>query len=168
MWTVEGTEGGEHEGILDAENLSAEYVEANAEDVRTYARVHPQARRQRQAVHAAVVAEHAWNSGDQDFNRPFTTQNATSSAESIKRMDAKIGQIMALLEELGIAENTLIIAMADNGPMLKQSMAGDWAERVFFRGGKNDVTEGGVRVPAFAYWPGVIEPGSDSRRHSSM
>ena len=41
----------------------------------------------------------------------------TSTAESVKKMDAKIGQIVSLLEELGIAENTLIIAMADNGPM---------------------------------------------------
>ena len=55
--------------------------------------------------------------GDQDSNRAFTTQHATSTAESVKRMDAKIGQIIALTEELGIAENTLIIAMADNGPM---------------------------------------------------
>ncbi len=37
-------------------------------------------------------------------------------------------------------------------------MAGDRSKRLF-RGGKNDVGEGGVRVPAFAYWPGVIEPG---------
>ena len=73
-------------------------------------------------------------------------------------MDAKIGQIIALLEELGIAENTLIIAMADYGPM--EAIHPETGQNGFFRGGKNDVTEGGIRVPAFAYWPGVIEPGT--------
>jgi arylsulfatase len=71
---------------------------------------------------------------------------------------AKIGQIMDLLDELGIADNTLVIAMADNGPM--EPIWPETGQNGFFRGGKNDVTEGGVRVPAFASWPGVIEPGS--------
>jgi arylsulfatase len=73
-------------------------------------------------------------------------------------MDAKIGQIVDLVHELGIAENTLIIAMADNGPMIP--VWPETGQNGYFRGGKNDVTEGGVRVPAFAYWPGVIEPGT--------
>jgi len=74
-------------------------------------------------------------------------------------IDPFIGKIMAKLEELGIAENTLVIAMADNGPMTHNPPPGLGMAETIFRGGKGDFTEGGVRVPAFAWWPGVIEPG---------
>ena len=63
------------------------------------------------------------------------------------------------LNELGIAENTLVIAMADNGPMTHNPPPGLGMAETIYRGGKGDFLEGGVRVPAFAWWPGVIEPG---------
>jgi len=73
-------------------------------------------------------------------------------------IDPFVGDVVAKLHELGIAENTLIIAMADNGPMAHNPPpAGGWAETIF-RGGKGDFLEGGVRVTAQAWWPGMIEP----------
>jgi arylsulfatase A-like enzyme len=63
------------------------------------------------------------------------------------------------LVELGIAENTLVVCHADNGPMTHSPPAGMGLAETIFRGGKGDFTEGGVRVPAFAWWPGVIEGG---------
>ena len=74
-------------------------------------------------------------------------------------VDVFVGQIMAKLKELGIAENTLVVAMADNGPMSHNPPPGTGFAETVFRGGKGDFTEGGVRVPAFAWWPGTIEPG---------
>ncbi|MGB3564822.1 MAG: sulfatase-like hydrolase/transferase [Thermoanaerobaculia bacterium] len=74
-------------------------------------------------------------------------------------VDAFIGELMDELEELGVAENTLLIAMADNGPMAHNPPPGLGMTETIFRGGKGDFLEGGVRVPAFAWWPGVIEPG---------
>ena len=74
-------------------------------------------------------------------------------------VDAFIGEVMAELKKLGIAENTLLICMADNGPMAHNPPPGLGMVETIFRGGKGDFTEGGVRVPAFAWWPGVIEPG---------
>jgi arylsulfatase len=74
-------------------------------------------------------------------------------------VDAFIGELMDELEALGIAENTLLIAMADNGPMAHNPPPGLGMSETIFRGGKGDFLEGGVRVPAFAWWPGVIEPG---------
>jgi arylsulfatase len=74
-------------------------------------------------------------------------------------VDAFIGELMDELESLGIAENTLLIAMADNGPMAHNPPPGLGMVETIFRGGKGDFLEGGVRVPAFAWWPGVIEPG---------
>ena len=74
-------------------------------------------------------------------------------------IDPFIGKLMAKLEELGIAENTLVIAMADNGPMSHNPPPGLGMAETIYRGGKGDFLEGGVRVPAFAWWPGTIKPG---------
>lgn len=74
-------------------------------------------------------------------------------------VDPFVGKVMDKLKELGIAENTLVIAMADNGPMAHNPPPGLGMAETIFRGGKGDFTEGGVRVPAMAWWPGVIEPG---------
>ena len=64
---------------------------------------------------------------------------------------------MTELKTLGIAENTLVILMADNGPMTHNGPPG--MAETLYRGGKGDYLEGGVRVPAMAWWPGVIAPG---------
>jgi len=74
-------------------------------------------------------------------------------------VDVFVGQVMDKLKELGIAENTLIIAMADNGPMSHNSPPGTGFAETIYRGGKGDFLEGGVRVPAMAWWPGMIEQG---------
>ncbi|BBM03364.1 sulfatase-like hydrolase/transferase [Microbulbifer sp. GL-2] len=79
-------------------------------------------------------------------------------ADSFPAVDDFVGQLMTELQDLGIAENTLFIAMADNGPMVHSPPAGWGMLPMLYRGGKGDFTEGGVRVPAFAWWPGMIEP----------
>ena len=97
---------------------------------------------------------------DNPLDTPRKTPHGTFSSESFARFDKQVGEIIALTEELGIADNTVIVLSADNGPM--EAL---WPDTTFynpgiFRGGKNDFLEGGVRVPAFAYWPGVIEKGA--------
>jgi arylsulfatase len=86
----------------------------------------------------------------------ITTDNSTMFAQNIERLDRHIGQILDELKKQGIAENTLVIAMADNGPMTEVPGA---MYQVIFNGGKGDYREGGIRVPAFAWWPGVIKKG---------
>jgi arylsulfatase len=88
-----------------------------------------------------------------------TTLNSGDLAESLKIIDGFIGEVMDKLEELGIAENTLLVCMADNGPMIHNPPTLFGMVDTIFRGGKGDFTEGGVRVPAFAWWPGTIKPG---------
>jgi len=73
-------------------------------------------------------------------------------------IDPFVGRVMDKLKELGIAENTLLVCMADNGPMAHNAPPGLGMEETIFRGGKGDFLEGGVRVPAQAWWPGTIEP----------
>jgi arylsulfatase len=74
-------------------------------------------------------------------------------------VDAFIGELMDELVALGIAENTLLVVMADNGPMAHNPPPGLGMTETIYRGGKGDFLEGGVRVPAFAWWPGTIEAG---------
>lgn len=85
--------------------------------------------------------------------------NGGKVAEAYLRLDTFVGKVMDELETLGIAENTLFVAMADNGPMVHNPPPGWGMTQVMFTGGKGDFTEGGVRVPAFARWPGTIEGG---------
>ncbi len=86
------------------------------------------------------------------------TQSGGLLQEGLVRFDPFVGELKAELKSLGIAENTLVIFMADNGPMVHNGPPG-MVDHIY-RGGKGDYTEGGVRVAAMAYWPGVIEPGS--------
>lgn len=94
-----------------------------------------------------------------DLNRrgqDITTSNSTPFAQNMERLDRHIGEILDELKKQGISENTLVIAMADNGPMVEAPAA---MYQVVFNGGKGDYREGGIRVAAFAQWDGVIEPG---------
>ncbi len=90
---------------------------------------------------------------------PKKTVSGGKVADAMVDFDAFIGKLMAELKELGIAENTLFIAMADNGPMVHSPPPGWGMLEMMYRGGKGDFTEGGVRVPAFAWWPGTIDSG---------
>lgn len=75
------------------------------------------------------------------------------------RLDAWIGRMMQTLKDLKIEENTLVVIMADNGPMVHNPPPGWAMTEIMFRGGKGDFTEGGIRPPAMAMWPGTIAPG---------
>ena len=85
--------------------------------------------------------------------------NGGKIPNSYANLDAFVGTVMKELKALGIEENTLFIAMADNGPMSHDPPPGWAMTEIMYRGGKGDYTEGGVRVPAMAWWPGMIEEG---------
>ena len=89
----------------------------------------------------------------------FTTPNGGIYVESMKQLDGWIGEILNEMDKLGIAKNTLVVVMGDNGHFTKYSPGSGFTPMIF-RGGKGDATEGGVRVDAFARWPGMIEEDS--------
>jgi len=87
------------------------------------------------------------------------TQAGTMVSEEMQALDAFVGKLMEELKTLGIAENTIVVAMADNGPMVHSPPPQFGMLSLMYRGGKGDFLEGGVRVPAFAWWPGTIQGG---------
>ena len=89
----------------------------------------------------------------------FTTPNGGTYVESMKQLDGWIGEILTEIDKLGIADNTLVVVMGDNGHFTKYAPGSGFTPMIF-RGGKADETEGGVRVDAFARWPGMIEADS--------
>ena len=89
-----------------------------------------------------------------------TTVARSLLGDGFTNVDAFIGQVMDELTELGIAENTIVVAHADNGPMVHEPPPGLGMAETVFRGGKSDYWEGGVRVAALAWWPGMIEAGT--------
>jgi len=83
---------------------------------------------------------------------PVRTKDRKAYAAMVERMDHCIGDVLAQLDAMGVAQDTLVIFTSDNG--------GEAAARNDpFRGKKSSVYEGGLRVPAAARWPARIRAG---------
>ena len=78
----------------------------------------------------------------------------TSYGDCMVEMDFILGELVKALQETGQLENTLIVLTSDNGAECEIPPHG----RSPFRGCKGSSWEGGVRVPTFAHWQGVIKP----------
>lgn len=72
--------------------------------------------------------------------------------DAVEEIDWSVGELLSLLEQEGLAENTLLIFSSDNGPWYEGSAGG-------LRGRKGQSFEGGFRVPFLARWPGQIDSG---------
>lgn len=80
---------------------------------------------------------------------PGITHDQRCARSMVAHLDHQCGRILALLDELGLRENTLVIFSSDNG--------GAWEANIGpYRGGKTDLHEGGIRVPGILSWPARI------------
>ncbi len=76
----------------------------------------------------------------------------------IMEIDDSVGQVLAALEQHGLAENTIVVFLTDNGPWLNfGNHAGSTGG---LREGKGTIFEGGPRVPCIVRWPGKVEAGA--------
>ncbi|PWE01381.1 arylsulfatase [Marinilabilia rubra] len=93
----------------------------------------------------------------------YTSQEypLTTYAAMMSRLDVYVGQIMDKVEELGLAENTIIMFSSDNGPHQEGGNDPDFFNsNNGFRGYKRDLYDGGIHVPFAVSWPGVVKEGS--------
>ena len=100
---------------------------------------------------------------------PHFTPRAAYAA-MITRLDRYIGNILNLLDELHLSDNTLVVFSSDNGTThLEQEVDYTFFQSVGeLRGLKGSLYEGGVRVPTLVRWPGKVEPGSKNDRVSGF
>jgi len=93
----------------------------------------------------------------------------TAFAAMVDLLDMQVGEIRKKLEDLGIAENTIIIFTSDNGPHIEGGADPDYFNsNADFKGYKRDLYEGGIRVPMIAYWPTKIKSNSTSDHISAF
>ena len=96
-------------------------------------------------------------SSPDEYKKPYANlpKDRLELAGATAALDADIGRIIAALDAKGLTKNTLIIYSSDNGgPSWNRS-----SQNGPLRGGKSDIYDGGMRVCAFATWPGKIPSG---------
>jgi arylsulfatase A-like enzyme len=96
---------------------------------------------------------------------PATGQNHPKMAAMIEALDQSVRRVLQTLDELGLAENTVVILTSDNGGLrwvLEGKKTVTATDNSPARGGKAMLYEGGTRVPLIIKWPGVTRTGSTS------
>ncbi|MCM1521777.1 MAG: arylsulfatase [Muribaculaceae bacterium] len=90
-----------------------------------------------------------------------TDRPLASFASMVTRLDSYVGDVLDLLAELGIDDNTIVVFTSDNGPHREGGANPDFFDSYGpYRGIKRDLYEGGIRMPMIVRYPGKVKEGS--------
>lgn len=152
-WNVEGKEGEYLADRLTEE--SEKFIEANKDKPFFLYLSH-------YAVHLPLEAKEEITEKYRVRVKPGQAQNNPVYAAMMESVDDSVGRIMAKLEEVGVADNTVVIFTSDNGGLDISEMGYAPATcNAPLRDGKGRLYEGGIRVPLIVRWPGMVQPGSE-------
>ncbi len=117
-------------------------------------------------LYMAHYAVHVPLQADKRFHQHYMDQGLSAEeakyASLIEGMDKSLGDLMDYLQREGMAENTVIIFMSDNGGLSQAPPRTPPAntQNLPLKAGKGSVNEGGIREPMIVSWPGVVKPGT--------
>lgn len=154
VWDVPGLEAYHGKDIYLTEALAREAVQAvreAAEDgVPFFLNFAPY------AVHAPLMANERYLERYADL-----PPEEAAYATMVETVDAALGAILDLLEELDLADDTVFVYSSDNGGLSAHARSGPpHVHNAPLRSGKGSAYEGGTRVPTVIAWPGVARPGA--------
>jgi arylsulfatase A-like enzyme len=124
-------------------------------------------------LYYATIAPHANNEktratgngnevpSDEPYSEEKWPQVEKNKAALITRMDADVCKLLARIDELGLAKDTVVIFTSDNGPHQEGgNKVAFFSSSGPHRGFKRSLTDGGIRVPAIVRWTGTTKPGT--------
>ncbi len=125
-------------------------------DVHTPLMARPDLQRKYEARRKEQKLETKW--GRDDTRDVRLTQDHPVYAGMVEAMDKAAGKVLTKLDELGLADNTIVVFTSDNGGL---STSEGWpTSNLPLRGGKGWLYEGGIREPLLIRWPGVTKAAS--------
>ena len=116
------------------------------------------------AYYSTCLPHYPWEPTPDSKDKTYRAPNAAHKGdpkyfpEMVAYLDKQIGIMLATLDDLGIAENTVVLFLADNGT--DSGLINTWGDGKQIAGGKGTMTDRGTHVPFIARWPGRIQAGS--------
>jgi len=113
------------------------------------------------ALYATCLPHFPWeptpDSADKNYRQPYSGHKGDPKyfPDMVAYLDKHVGRIMQTLEDLGIADNTILIFLADNGT--DRDLTNNWGDGKRLRGGKGTMTDRGTHVPLIVRWPGHMK-----------